>query len=643
MKLRRNLWMALFMMAFIVPVIASVSATTAPERATIVWSTGYDTQHDNYNPWTGSPAFGIALMYEPLFGLNGAMNDTLIPVIGTEYSWNADGTELTVKINEKAKWSDDEVLDADDVIYSYEIAQYQPRWTGMQDIIASMEKISATEMKFVMTAEKKFSYRMEQFLYTEIPIVPEHVWSEINDGNVTKDLDLFKNDWLNASFNEDWKVASGPYFPYFRDLTAGEEIYKLRDDWWGINTLHMDIPNYSGTPEAKYIGMRKYADNTAKDAAILTDEIDLHAGFYSSVWTALGRNDNIETWFGKSFDDYYLALGAIIEVAPNHMKFPFNQLWFRQALAYSIDYDSIEVAASGGYWNRARQGVIDNRSASHKSLYNESIQEEYGIDLDVAKAIDILNESCYQVDGVWYTDDVPVEFQGTLGAEADEDSDHAGFNIALGGYEILVPAGWTDVCIATSMWAGDFSDINITTTKREVDFWNGWRVKIMEGDFDMVMQCCTPHLVNDPYTVLGGWRGTANLPWDNASHWESPEYEALYQAFDTAKGDERLAVASQMQEILATELPTIVSHANGFWYLVNTKYWNNWPSAENEYQDAQTAYSINRMALKQRMYLGLIQSEASGASIPWNGFTASLIVGVLSVLSVQIIRRRKQN
>ncbi len=646
MKIQKKLWMALFMLAFIIPVIATAGAVTAPERESIVWAAGYDTQHDNYNPWSGEPAFGIPFMYEPLFGLNTAKNNTLIPVIGTDYSWATDGADLTVTLNENAKWSDGEVLDADDVIYSYNIAGYQPRWGGMQDVISSMEKISATEVKFVMAADRKFSFQMEQFLYQSIPIVPEHVWTKIEtahgEGASKKDFDLFKNDWHDTSFKDEWKVASGPYFPYFRDLTAGEEIYKLRDDWWGMNTIHLDIPNYSGIPEPDYIGMRLYADNPALDAAIMTGEIDLHSGFYASVWTGLNRNKYLDTWYGRDSDEYYLALGAVVEIAPNHMKFPFNQLWFRQALAYSIDYDSIEIAASGGYWNRARQGIIDNRSDAHFSLYNASIQEKYGIDLDFEKSVEILEENCYQVDGKWFTKDVPLAFQGTLGAEADEDVPHAGYNIELGGYEILVPSGWTDVVIATQMWAGDFTDLNITTLKREVDFWNGWRVKIIEGDFDMVMQCCTPDLTSSPYTVFSGWRGSDNLPWDNASYWQCPEYEQLYQDFDTATSDERYAIASQLQELLARELPTIVSHSNGFWYLTNTKYWDNWPSAKNNYQEIQTTFSITNMALKQRMFLGLTESDSSGGAIPWNGFAVSLIVGIISVLAIQLIRQRKQ-
>lgn len=649
MKKTKIWYAAIFIVVFLLPSMIMVNAQTMPARNDIVWCTGYDTQHDNLNPWTGSPAFGIPFMYEPLFGVNGAKDNELIKVIGTSYSWNADGSELTVTIRDDAEWSDGESIDADDVKYSYEIAMEQPRWTGMQNIIADIT-VDGNDVIFHMNESKYFSFRMEQYLYTEIPIVPQHVWTEIaseygvGDNHMTLDVTEFKNDWLDESFPDKWKVCSGPYIPYFRDLTAGEEIYKYREDWWGANKIHLDIPNYTGVPDAKFVGLRKYADNTAKDAAILTGEVDLHAGFYSSVWSALGQNDKIETWFGRSFEDYYLALGAVIEIAPNHQKYPFVEPWFREAIAYCLDYDKIETAASGGYWNKARVGIIDNRSSSHGIYYDPAVEAEYGADYNVTHAIEILDEHCYQSNGVWYTDDVPTNYTSMPGVQ-DDDPGHAGINVALGGYEILVPSGWTDVEIATQMWAAYITDLNITTIKKSVDFWNGWRVKIMDGDFDMVMQCCTPHLVNDPYTVLGGWRGNFNRPWDNASYWYSPEFEALWQSFDTASTlEERKEIMSDMQELLAKERPTIVSHVNGFWYLVNTENWENWPGQNNYYQDPQTAYSINRYALKQRMFLGLKVAKGSSGTnngIPWYGFGVSITVGLAALVAIIQVRRRK--
>lgn len=410
-----------------------------------VWNTGYDTQGDDYNPWNPSQSFGIALMYEPLFGYIGGTGD-LIPVLGTDagYSWNADGSVLTVPVREDAYWSDGENVTAEDVKYSYLLAANQSRWVDMSTLWDSIS-VDGNNVIFNMASGSEFNFRMEQYLYQDIPIVPMHVWTEIcEEYDYDTEPSTFKNDWLDGDFPAEWKVASGPYRPYSKDLTAHEELYEFDTDWWGSADnnggdviVHDDIPNYDGVPDATYVGLRVYSDNTAKDQAILLGEIDLHAGFYASVWTALAQNEYLQTWFGRSFDEYYLGLGAVIEIAPNHLKYPFNQLWFREAVAYAINYDPIGPAATGGYWSRARQGVVDNRSAVQALEYDPEVQAEYGVDYNQTMALEIMNEYCFQKDGKWYTKDVPEEFQGTLGAETDQLGDGIDDKKGIPGFTLV--------------------------------------------------------------------------------------------------------------------------------------------------------------------------------------------------------------
>ncbi|UYP46042.1 hypothetical protein NEF87_002327 [Candidatus Lokiarchaeum ossiferum] len=645
---------------FVISTAIQFSSATAavPERNEIVWCTGYDSFVENLNPWDPTQSFGIALVYEPLFGFNGA-TDKLIPVLGTTYSWNADGSELTVTVTDQAEWSDGEAVDANDVKYSYELAAAQSRWEGMSDLWDSIT-VSGNDVVFAMSDNNNYNFQMEQYLHTDIPIIPQHVFTEICHSLYNASTDIgaletseFTNDWHDATFNEDWKVTSGPYVPYSRDMTAQEEIFVYREDWWGAEKIHMDIPEYDGTPDAKYVALRAYSDNTAADTAILTGEVDLHSGYYASVWTALAANEHLETWFGRSFEEFYLGLGSTVEIAPNHLKFPFNQLWFREAVAYSINYDIIPSAAASGYWSRSRQGVIDNRSASHLSEYDADVQAEYGVDYDFDAALAIMNEHCFKLntslplysaynDETWYTN-VSAEYQGELGAETDMIPEMTGFQVAVDDYEILVPAGWTDVVIATAMWAADMSALGITTVKKEVDFDNVWIVKDEEGDFDMIMQCCTPEIGENPFTIMSGWQGEYSRPWNNASWWESADFAGNYTAYAQAAPEDRATYMSNMQEILAKEKPTIVSHVNGFWYLTNTENWENWPSADNYWQDPQTSYSINKYALKQRLYLGLKSTGSSSGGIPWSGFGFSIFAGLIIVAAIQTMKMRKRN
>ena len=132
MKLKKkNLFILVLTIFFLLPLVqifvvnennitpkTSITVLKDWQRNEIVWMTGYDFTVGDFNPWRAGPNFGLALMYETLFGYD-KYTDKYIDVIGTDFSWQAGGSELLVNITDKAKWSDGQPLDIDDVIYSY--------------------------------------------------------------------------------------------------------------------------------------------------------------------------------------------------------------------------------------------------------------------------------------------------------------------------------------------------------------------------------------------------------------------------------------------------------------------------------------------------------------------------------------------
>ncbi|MFX1297912.1 MAG: ABC transporter substrate-binding protein [Promethearchaeota archaeon] len=630
MKQNRILLLLVVILTFMFPLIPTVFTANGQTRNNTVWACGYQTKAEDFMPYTNDPAYGVAFMYEPLFGYN-FLSDEKIPVIGTDYEWSTDGTSITVDLNTNAKWSDGEKIDADDVVYSYTLAANTTKFgADMKKRIDKIEKIDDNTVKFTLKSDFYWSSKLEEWLINDVFIVPKHIWEDIIDENPV--LDDFNNDWFDSSFNDDWKVCSGPYIPYSRTSTMDEEIYVRRDDWWGKGRIHTDLPDTKGNPQAKYIGLRQYPGNIAQDTALLTGEIDLHAGYYDKIWIGMGQNSYIKTWYGNAYP-YYLGLAAVIEIAFNHLRYPLVETWLREALAYALDYEEIAYISASGYWARARQGFVDNRSATHISVYNATIQEMYGIDYNITKTKEILDEHCYFQGGVWYTDDVPSQYLGMPGA-TDDDGGTPGINVKLGGWEILVPTGWSDVVKATKLWAEYFTAANISCTKKEIDFESAFQPKLTDSAYDLAMQCCAPHLINPPLTFLGGLRGTHQ--WNsNVTNWNNPEFNSLYESFETLKpgSTEQLQAASRMQYLLATEIPSIPTHANGFWYAYSTQYWEGWVSQENPYNQACTAYIVNQAAVKQRLILNLKPTGATAEDqiVPWSGLIVFAIIGITAV------------
>jgi len=641
MRRRRMLLLTIVLLSFMIPLIPTVTST--PTRENTVWAAGYQTKAEDFMPYSNDPAYGVTFMYEPLFGYN-FLTDEKIPVIGVDYVWASVGSKITVTLNTKAKWSDGQSIDADDVAYSYAVAANQPKFKAdMQLRLISVVKVDPLTVDFNLNSTFYWTSLAWQWLTTDVFIIPQHVWTEIvaQEAPVTGDLSSFTNDWFNPAFDDDWKVCSGPYWPYYLSGTLDEEIYVRRDDWWGKGVIHTDLPDTGGEPKAKYIGLRQYPTNIAQDIAFLTEQLDLHAGFYDKIWIAMGINEHINTWYGKKYP-YYLGLGGVVEIAFNHLRYPLVEPWLRKAMAYSIDYDEISYVAACGYWARARQGFLDNRSATHISVYNATIQEEYGIDYNVTKAVEILDQYCYLQGGDWYTDDVPVQYQGMPGA-TDDDAITSGINVRLGGWEIITPVGWSDVNKATKMWAEYFAAINISCSKLEIDFNTAFIPKMEASDYELAMHCCGPHLINPPLTFLGGQRGT-HLWNQNVTNWYNPEFNSLYEAYETLQPGSaaQKVAASRMQYLLATEIPSIPTLANCFWYAYSTQYWEGWVSEDNPYNQVCTAYILNQAAVKQRLILNLISTGAKAAEeiIPWNGLIAITILGIVAAMVVVSIRLR---
>ncbi len=605
------------------PNTANISIVSSPDwdRDEIVWNSGYwQTATSGLKPWDSNPAFGIALMYEPLFGYD-YITDQLIPVIGTNINWNDEGDQLTVGLNPFAEWSDGQNIDPSDVKFSYDLAVLQPKWQDeMQEVILNVTAGVNMTVTFFLNPGHENSSKIIEFITRDIPIIPEHVWTEINATESSGgDLSSFKNDWFDAGFDPDWMVCSGPYAPHFFNITSVEEVYMFRDDWWGLGVIYNDLPNAynESDPEEtgppKYIGKREYSDNDVQNAALNSGDIDCFSTYYANVWELMENNSNIGTFFGKDYSlgeagQYFLALGSILSVSPNHLIYPLNETWFREAIAHCIDYDRIPSHAASNYTRRAKQGFIDGTSPSQEDAYNQTIQDIYGVDYNLTLAQEIMDDYCTFTGGKWVIDESGVTIDAA-GIRA--------FNGLTSDFELSIinPSGWTDTALTCDYWAEDISTLlGITISHVDVDFAIDYIPDIEADDFFMAMQTAGPRQADTTLRLLASLRGES-LWNQNSSNWYSQEYEALYQQLTVQARNPtaQAEIASQMQELLATEFPEIPSHNNGFWYLYSDQYWDGWISDSNLYNQLVSVYTVDEMAIKARLYLNL---RTTGYEVP---------------------------
>ncbi|MFX0063197.1 MAG: ABC transporter substrate-binding protein [Candidatus Hermodarchaeota archaeon] len=625
----------IFLVVLVAPLTSTVQLAAAqddtlPSREEIVWSTGYWQGPTGWNPFFWEEAWGTFFMYENLFDYN-YETDELMGILGKNMVWKEDGKKIEIALRPEAKWSDDTQVTADDVIYTYDHL-LSLRFGGFADRVESMTKLNDSGLEVTLKDEAKYSRVIWEGFMGYNKIGPKHIWEEIVAYQKTNvgdwggwELQEFKNNWFDPTFNEDWKVCSGMYEPYYLSDTLDKHLYVRRDDWWGNDIL--------GAPKPKYIGQLHYATNFAVNQAFRAGESDYYGGYYPRVWELLAENPYIHLWTDNP--PYFLPVSGIVELVPNHFRFPFNQLWLRQALAYAINYDDMSEVAASGYLEKARAGYLSNVSAVQKDLYDPAVEAAYAIDFDPAKAVEILEENCFKhTDGAWYTNDVPAQYQGMLGHNNESISDELptepGYNVKLGDWDIDVVYGWSDSMMQTTLLSTYFADIGITTTPNFVEY-GAYVTNFQAMDFDIENFVMGFSCMATPQAGFTLFQGTAGQ-WTNFTAWYNPTYVEKFEAFETsAPGSaEEQQLASDLQEEIASKLPAIPISPNGYWYGFNTRYWTGWPNENDPWIQVTAPWATGNAGVMQ----AIIRNLEPGAEIPTPGFGfipvfAAIIAAVL--------------
>ncbi len=614
--------------------------STEPPRWQTVWMVGAYTSPTEFLPTSESMHPGTDCMYEALFGWN-AEKEELIPVIGTSYSWSSDGSELTIELNTNAEWSDGEAIDADDVVYSYELAQVQPQYTAdFEDRFEDFNKVDADTVRFDINTGYYNSRKVISWIREGIPIVPEHVWTEIVAehgidvvGDVG-DLSTYQYDWFDSDdVPDEWKVISGPYAPVYRDALETTCAYQYRgDDWWGEGILYQDIPNADEEPP-KYIGHTAFATNTEQDLAFIQGDVDLYAGYYLNIWEIWEDAEEgdpgsyISCWYGHDAP-YQLAVSGLMNLAPNHLlaDSPLGVKEFRQALAWAINYVPIPAAAASGYWTQAKPGFIDDNSAPHAPYYDASVTTKYQKSENVTKAKYLLGN----ITGMTGNVDDGWEYYGE----------------PVGPYESIVPTGWSDAIIFQEMVCADITDnLGITITSKQVEWELVWQPAIKNNDYDFATYCVGNAILEPPHVFLDSLRGTHST-WNNATNWDSieaDEFEALWQTLESANETAYADNLDRMQEILAEEVPDIPGFVNGYWYAFSEYHWEGFASEANKFQTIATSWTMERFALKTRLFLNLVSTGRKPSEpIPWFGLELFVLIGIISITVLTVLRLKRK-
>ena len=287
---------------------------------------------DNYNPYVpnnlGNGGLGQAV-YEPLAILNYETGE-IMPWLAEGSSSNDSLDVWTLHLREGAAWSDGEAVDADDIVFTFEML-LNPENAGLwrapnvQTWVESIEAVDAQTVQFnLKTPNPRFGLDFLTLkLGFNILIMPEHIWAD-------QDPFTFKN------FPP---VGSGPY-----TLTSADEttwIYDRNDDWWGAATGTLKMP------EPLRLMWIITGNDTIRTSLAVNNEVDSIMDVTLGAFEAMqAQNDKIFAWVdGMPFvwlDPCARQMSFQTDVAP------WDNAEMRWAINHIVDRDNIiEVAYEG--------------------------------------------------------------------------------------------------------------------------------------------------------------------------------------------------------------------------------------------------------------------------------------------------------
>jgi peptide/nickel transport system substrate-binding protein len=229
-------------------------------------------------------------------------------------SWEIiDDTTVEVRLREGMTFHDGEPVTASDVKFSYDVQHEQGAeiYKPFLDPIEEVEVVDDHTLVFHLHEPYPALF---QATFAQILILPEHIWGEMASPIAEQPVENL--------------IGSGP-FRWDRWL-VGEEIRLLAFE------DHFNRPQVDGLTQVVY------ANPDAIFLGLVNEEVHMHdRRLLPTQIEELEFYDHLERVEQEDFGVYYVGYNMRME--------PFNDVAFRQALTYMINFDAIVNTLLDGY------------------------------------------------------------------------------------------------------------------------------------------------------------------------------------------------------------------------------------------------------------------------------------------------------
>lgn len=505
----------------------SSSTTSKSGGVLTVVPSPYGAFTNNFNPYSSSVNSGTqGMIYETLLYFNREKANDVQPWLASKYSWNSDGTALTLTMRDGVKWSDGQALTSNDVAFTLNYLKQNPGIDTFS-LWSHITSVSNPDAKTVVVNFKAPAYTLLWYLAGQTWILPQHLWTSVSNPTT----------YLNSK-----PVGTGPFT--LKSFSPQLYVFAKNTNFW-----------QPGKPAIDEVRYPSYTSNTSADLLLSNASVDWMGVFSPNVEKTFVQRD-------PTHDHIWYPANNVVMLYTNTAKAPFNDVQVRQAISDAIDRDALSKTGESGYEPVASPTALV-LPAAQSYLAPEYANTKFT--MDAAKAESILKADGYAKgsDGIYAKNGKKLSFN------------------------LNVVTGWTDWVTDCQIMANNLKAVGIEAKVNALSY-GDYIAQQNNGSFDMAISWT--NVGPDPYYLYyNTLSSTLSAPVgqnavSNWERWTDPTTDKLIQDFATTNDKAaQLKDIQGLEKIMVEQLPVIPLVDGATWYEYTTNHFQGWPDANNPY------------------------------------------------------------
>lgn len=275
----------------------------------------------------GAPMPGYWLCFEALAEVSYDDDDDL-SAYGLLAEWveiATDRQSMLIKLRENIYFSDGQPMTADDVVFSWDIAQDPAYLPSTRILLKDIETFDALDSRHIRVNFKTWNRELPMTVLTTLYILPKHIY-----GRPGTDF--------GKDFNNLDPVGSGPYGVEKSDPSSFV-TWKRNTHYWGRHLWLM-----RGRYNFDYITYKFFTESRTVREAFLAGNLDVIDVNSARDWAEElnpQKNQNIARHYIKPFEYKSTLMPPIQAFAFNTRRAVFQDIRVRKAIASVFDFESL--------------------------------------------------------------------------------------------------------------------------------------------------------------------------------------------------------------------------------------------------------------------------------------------------------------